>query len=216
MISQVKLLFLLIGTLCVSFPSSANEAVAPIVISGEIPEDIRSQLPSPPEGFGWKLYKNALFLKPSKWNERERASSDKGITMTVYAASPEEFSESKQFEMGITIQIISDSYKNHGAKAEQVIPIYLKPIVDTHKKEDVLMYAKKRIGDFESTIFRYRDAPAGLTPIIVHKFILANNTTDSVHIFTYESSEITWDENWDKYGTPFLSKVNVISTLPSI
>jgi hypothetical protein len=185
------------------------------LVKAEIPEDIKTQLPEPPQGFTWKLYKNALLLKPIQWKELEGASSGTGIPMTVYATSPEDFSETKQFEMGVTIQIISGPQKSHGVEAGNVALIYLKPIVDTHKKEEIIKFERETIGDFETTIFRYRDAPAGLKPIIVHKFILANNVTDSVHIFTFESPENTWTENWNDYGTPILSKVNVISTLPS-
>jgi len=60
------------------------------------------------------------------------------------------------------------------------------------------------------TFFRYRDAPPGLKPIIVHKFILANNSADSVHVFTFKGPADSWEENWAKYGTPILSKVNIL------
>jgi len=37
--------------------------------------------------------------------------------------------------------------------------------------------------------------------------MIANNELDSVHIFTFESPEATWAENWRKYGTPILRLV---------
>jgi hypothetical protein len=86
----------------------------------------------------------------------------------------------------------------------------LKPFLDAHKKEEVLFLEQSTKGDFERTFFRYRDAPPGLKPIIVHKFILANNVTDSVHIFTFESPVDLWQDNWARYGTPIFSKVNVL------
>ncbi len=183
--------------------------------TSQIPEDIKSQIPEPPEGFEWKLYKNAFFPKPLQWNELESSTNGKGIPMTVYATSPEKFSNTKYFEMGFTIQIISGPKKSHKVEASKVAILYLKPFVETHKKEEILMFEESTVGDFETMIFRYRDAPAGLIPIIVHKFILANNITDSVHVFTYESPESTWAENWTRYGEPILSKVNIITTLPS-
>ena len=180
-----------------------------------IREATKSQLPAPPEGFIWQLYKNAVFLKPGQWKEREMAASTIGIPVTVYAASPEDFSATKQFEMGLTLQIISGSQRIRNIEAKKMALAYLKPFLDAHKKEEVLMLAQSTRGDFERTFFRYRDAPQGLKPIIVHKFILANNVTDSVHIFTFESPVDTWDENWTKYGTPILSKVNVLPNVPA-
>ena len=39
---------------------------------------IESQLPAPPDGFGWQIYKNVVFAKPEKWNEAERKSESNG------------------------------------------------------------------------------------------------------------------------------------------
>jgi hypothetical protein len=175
---------------------------------------IEAQLPKPPEGFEWKLYQNAVFLKPKLWNERTEASAPGGIPMTAYASSPEDFSDTKQFEMGMTLQIISGSQKTRGIEAKKMVFAYLKPFIDAHKKEDVLMFEQKTQGDFERTYFRYKDAPPGLKPLIVHKFILANNVTDSVHVFTFESPAELWNENWASFGTPILSKINILPNAP--
>ena len=174
---------------------------------------IESQLPAPPDGFGWQIYKNVVFAKPEKWNEAERKSESNGIPITVYASSPEVFSQTKQFEMGFTIQIISSSEKIRKIDANTIALLYIEPFIKTHKKEEILLLDQNSMGDFERIFIRFRDAPPGLTPIIVHKFILANNTTDSVHIFTFESPVDSWEKNWDKYGTPILSKINVLSQI---
>lgn len=179
-----------------------------------IAEAIKSQLPAPPAGFVWRLYKNAVFLKPEQWKEQESSSQMAGIPVTVYAASPEDFSATKQFEMGVTLQIISGPGRIQHTEAKKMALAYLQPLFSTHKKEEILMLERSTRGDFERTFFRYRDAPAGLKPIIVHKFILANNVTDSVHIFSFESPAETWDDNWIKYGTPIFSKVNVMTNVP--
>lgn len=177
---------------------------------------VESQLPAPPDGFEWQIYKNVVFAKPVMWNEAEKASSSANIAITVYAASPEEFSQTKQFEMGLTIQIISGSQKIRKIDANTMALLYLKPFIETHKKEEVLLLDQNTNGDFERTYFRFRDEPPGLPPIIVHKFILANNTTDSVHVFTFESPIDSWQKNWDQYGTPIFSKINVLSQISPI
>ena len=181
----------------------------------QIQEAIKSQLLPPPEGFVWQLYKNAAFLKPRQWKEREMAGSTIGIPTTLYAASPEDFSATKPFEMGITLQIIRGSQRIRNFEAKKMVLVYLKPLFDAYKNENMLMFEQRTRGDFEQTFFRYRDAPQGLKPIIIHKFILANNVTDSVHIFTFESPAETWDENWTKYGVAILGNVNVLRDVPT-
>jgi hypothetical protein len=181
----------------------------------QVREAMKSQLPAPPEGFSWQLYKNVVFLKPIGWTEQEMTENIAGIPATTYAASPEAFSRAKQFEMGVTFQHISGSQRIRGIPAKKLALVYLKPFLDAHKKEEVLMLEKSTQGDFERTFFRYRDAPPGLKPIIVHKFIVANDVTDNINIFTFESPVETWDENWVKYGTPIISKLNVMPSVPS-
>jgi hypothetical protein len=195
--------------------ASAQEAKPPAPSIEQIREAIRTQLPAPPEGFAWQLYKNAVFPKPVEWREQQMAASTAGIPVTVFAASPEEFSATKQFEMGLTVQIISGSQRIRNIEARKMVLVYLKPFLDAHKPDEVMMLEQSTRGDFERTFFRYRDAPPGAKPIIVHKFILANNVTDSVHVFTFESPAATWDENWARYGTPILSKVNVLPNVPA-
>ncbi len=179
------------------------------------PEQIRaaihSQLPPPPAGFDWKLYKNAVFPKPAGWHERELKNPANAFT---YATSPEEFSGTKPFEMGLSVNIFTGTQRLRGLEAKKAALMYIKIDLDTHRKEDILILDQQPSGDYERTVFRYRDAPPGLKPVIIHKFILANNVTDSLHVFIFESPEATWAENWAKYGTPILSRLQVVAQLP--
>jgi hypothetical protein len=196
-----------------------------LVLAGDLPGQlpnveqslaiIKSQFPSPPTGFVWKLYKNVAFLKPEQWHEGEINTYISGIPYTTYAASPEEFSINKQFEMGVTVQLINNPQRIRGIEAKKMALVYIKPFLDTHKREEILILEQKTVGDFERTFFRYKDAPPGLKPIIVHKFILANNVTDNVNIITFESPADSWEENWAKYGTPILGKLNVLLNAPT-
>lgn len=179
------------------------------------PEQIRaainSQLPPLPAGFDWKLYKNAVFPKPAGWHERELKTPANSFT---YATSPEDFSGNKQFEMGMSVNIFTGTQRLRGLEAKKAALMYIKIDLDTHRKEDILILDQQPSGDYERTVFRYRDAPPGLKPVIIHKFILANNVTDSLHVFIFESPEATWAENWAKYGTPILSRLQVVAQLP--
>ncbi|MBA4327614.1 MAG: hypothetical protein C0428_05250 [Polaromonas sp.] len=197
--------------------ASTIAAAQPAPGAAPTPEQIRaaiqSELPAPPDGFSWQLYKNTVFLKPAGWHAQE-AKTPPGFPMATFATSPQAFSESSKFEMGLTVNVISGTQRLRGLEAKKAVALMLKPTLDVSKKEDVLVLSQQPAGDFERTIFRYRDAPSGMTPIIVHKFILANNVTDSVHIFMFESPEASWAENWAKYGAPVLSRLQVIPLLP--
>ncbi|MFG6432167.1 hypothetical protein [Roseateles sp. LYH14W] len=195
--------------------ASAQTAATTAPTKSQVQEAMKSQLLAPPEGFNWQLYKNVVFLKPAAWKAREMTQDLAGVAMSTYATSPEDFSRTQHFELGATIELISGSQRIRGIPAKRFVLGYLKPIVDKHKAEDVLMFEQKSQGDVEQTFFRYRDAPPGLVPVIVHKFIIANNATDRVNVFTFESPVETWDDNWAKYGTPIISKLNLLPHVPS-
>ena len=110
--------------------------------------------------------------------------------------------------MGVTLKITGNPGKSIKLEAKKLAFAYLKPVLDSHKKEEILMLE-------QSIFFLYGDAPPGLKPIIVQWLMLANNVTDSVHQFIFESPADTWDENWAKYGPPILGKLNVVASMPS-
>lgn len=180
----------------------------------QIRQAISSELPAPPAGFAWKMYKNTVFLKPSGWNEREINPPGNAFPFGTYATSPETFSETKQIEMGMTVQVFSGTQRLRGLEAKKAAVMFVQLALAKRKKEDVLMLSQIPSGDFERTVFRYRDAPPGLKPVIIHQFILANNVTDSMHVFMFESPEDTWAENWAKFGTPIISRLQVVPLLP--
>ena len=182
----------------------------PILTPEQLREVMKTELPAPPEGFSWQIYKNAVFPKPAGWTEGELPVTPKPVVMSTYATSPEAFSQTKPFEMGFTVQIITGTKRILKLDARKMALAYIRPLLVSHRKDEILILDQKPGGDFEQTFFRYRDAPPGLKPIIVHKFILANDKTDSVHIFTFESPVETWDANWAKFGTPILSRVSVV------
>jgi hypothetical protein len=180
----------------------------------QVREAMKSQFPAPPPGFAWKLFKNVIFLKPDKWNERERTDHVMDIPFATYATSLEKFSEKKPFEMGLTLEFISGSERITKIEVKNLPLALIKPLLDTHKKEDILLFEQGSQGGFKTTFFRYRDALPGLKPVIIHKFFLANGSTDIVNVITFESPEETWEENWRTYGTPIISKLNVLPNLP--
>jgi hypothetical protein len=209
--------FIAVGMLLASIGNLALAQDAPNVTPtlAQVREAMKSQFPAPPPGFAWKLYNNVIFLAPEKWNEREKTDYVAGIPFATYATSPEEFAGKKQFEMGLTIEFISGSERVTKIEVKKLPLALIKPILDSHKKEEILILEQGSRGDFDTTYFRYRDAPAGLTPIIIHKFFLANKTTDIVNVITFESPEGTWEQNWKIFGTPIIGQLKVLPNPPS-
>jgi hypothetical protein len=42
---------------------------------------------------------------------------------------------------------------------------------------------------------------------------ISDDAADVLYIFTYESPEASWEQNWTAFGTPLLSKVAVLPIL---
>ncbi len=177
-------------------------------------EAIDKSLPAAPEGLTWALYKNAVFLRPEKWYENEKSGSIGNIPTAAWAASPEAFSAGKPFETGITIQILRGPRKMREIEPAKMAMAYIKPFFDSHKREDILNFEQSKAGNIDLTSFRFRDAAPGLKPVIVHKLLLADNTRDTVHIFTFESPVDTWEANWAKVGAPFIQRAVVRPEIP--
>jgi hypothetical protein len=176
---------------------------------------IRDMLPEPAGGFEWVVYRNSAFLKPKGWNQKSLPDQPDKKLIGALAISPESFSEKKYFEHGFTAQVAAEFKKTNKVEPSKGAMLILKPIADQHEPEEVLLFDSKPSQIGTTFVLRYRDAPAGKTPIIVHKYLIANDTADTLHIFTYESPTADWEDNWKKFGTPILQKIAVLPFLPA-
>jgi len=140
------------------FAAAQESPARPLTIE-EAFETEKSQLPAPPEGFYWRLYGNSVFAMPHKWNEQQVKGRLFGIETMLLATSPEEFSATKQFEMGFTVEAFKDSRKNMKFDATRVVAMYLGPYLNPRAHNKVLILDKQVEGNFERTYFRYRNAP---------------------------------------------------------
>lgn len=159
-----------------------------------------------PTGFAWQQFRDVVFLSPNGWFEHTMVSSDNGFNLYTYATSPTDFSVKDKFETGFTIEIFSDLYKNKGIKAKTMAAM----LITSVKKEDILLLDSESHPGFELYYMRFKDETPGLTPIIVHRFMIANEQADAVHSFTFESPKDSWTKNWDEFGTPILKNIRLI------
>lgn len=199
--------------------AAAVMSLSPLVIAAESGGEekigfsaIKEMLPPPDSGFEWALFRNCAFQTPAGWNTRVMPDIPEKKT-GVFAQSPEEFSEQKQFEHGFTVQVIPEFSKATGLKPAKGAIGMIKQTSDQRPESDVLIFdnAKSPLG--LTFTFRYNDAPADKTPIVIHKYFIADDKSDVLYIFVYESPKESWDSNWKTFGTPLMKKIAVLPFL---
>lgn len=176
-------------------------------------DDIAKMLPKPEAGFSWAFFRNCAFLKPDGWSTKTRPDSPDKKGYGAHAQSPEEFSETKQFEHGFTVQILFKFKEKHGVGVNDGASLMIKAKMGDRPPTDVLVFEKRQSPIGMTYAFRYVDAPPGATPLIIHNFYIVDEAKDVIYLFTYESPKASWDENWAKFGTPLLKKILVVPTL---
>jgi hypothetical protein len=171
-------------------------------------ENARKQpVPAAPDGFVWRGMKNIIFLRPSEWHEQSIVQNIGPVPATLYASSPEMFGINQPFETGFTLRVADNIQKTAKMQASKFALAMLSPIFQSHQKADLLLFNQNKQDGFDLIYFRYRDAPKGMTPIIVHKFVMSNDAMDRSFEATFESPESTWNANWEKFGTPLIGKL---------
>lgn len=183
--------------------NGANQQIATPSIEKSSPQHI----PDAPEGFVWRGMRNVIFLRPENWKEQSLSQNIGPVPTVLYASSAENFGTEKPFETGFTLRIAYDIRKTVKMDASKFGQAMLSPIFQHHTKEDFKLFNQEKKGDFDLMYLRYRDAPQGMTPIIIHKFVMSNDATDTSYEATFESPENSWDANWAKFGSPIFGKI---------
>lgn len=174
-----------------------------------------THVPPAPDGFEWRQFSDVFALKPLGWHERSKVVTTTAPPTDLHATSPETFSETEFFETGFTLHVIRNANTLYGVNAEAVAAAHLVSFLQVRAKEDILLLDEKVQGGILRMIARYVDRSPGLRPVMVHKFLAANNSADSVHVFTFESPVETWDENWAMYGETILGNLCMRQDTPA-
>lgn len=178
-------------------------------------KNLEKELGTAPDGFSWNFCRNAISLKPDGWFVHDVTQNLHGPVQTTHAMSPVDFSASKPFETGFTVGIFTNLKKYGQPEPSKSASILIGMVLNSHAREDILHLRRDKKGEFDLFWIRYRDAPPGQTPIIVHQFYVADDVTDNLNFFIFESPEDKWDENWKKYGEVILKRVSVIPGYPN-
>jgi hypothetical protein len=162
-------------------------------------ELLLSQLPEAPEGFKWIMFQGVALRKPIEWSEYK--------TDRVYTSSVESIVKYGKFETGITIQRVAKTKKLKNIPAMEYAVDFVKSL-EADKNNKTLKLTFGGTKDTGNIIYRYRNAPPNLKPIIVHKFLIANENEDFVVIATIESPEKKWNHIWKKYGLVIFKQIS--------
>ena len=173
-------------------------------------------LPQPPGGFEWKQFRNVDFLQPLSWHVivQETPPIKDGVGMDVYATSPQRFSDAAPFETGFTIQVMSGMKSGVWPGTKPVLAKYITSFLQRIEKTNVLMFEEGRQKNLEVINFCYRDIIEGQLSVIVHKLIAMSEELETIYVYTFESPESTWQQQWSRYGALILHHIAMAESAP--
>ena len=179
---------------CLSF--STVFAAEPARPANETP------LPKEPAGYRWERFTEvqSAFLCPDGWYTFHKA----GTNSHTYVISKESVATNGLFETGLTLQAVKGLLTKKGVSPSGFAVQMAQGLLEKHENT-TLSTQDISSGPFKAFFLRYRNAPATVKPIVVHKVFIANNKKDTLFIVTFEAPEKQWDEAW-RLGEPMVKK----------
>lgn len=176
-------------------------------------DQVKEGLPPPPDGFDWTLFQNAVFLQPAHWHvaTKDVPSTAALQGRSIYAASPVPFSDTKPFDTGLTLEVLSGMTSPAWVSAKHAFANYVDGYLSQIRDDDILLASDKQQRGIDTVVLRFRDTRFDLPPEIVHKFALIHHALEVVHVYTFETPESLWAEHWARYGTPILGNVTMVA-----
>ncbi len=170
-------------------------------LKAEEEKEIHKMLPEPASGYVWKVFRGVAIQRPIKWHEHSEGGT--------YCSSVESVSENGMFETGVTVEVLRDVKKRSGKNPSLLAALMLKALDDKPENKR-LSFTDNKHQDFETVVYRYRNAPPELSPIIVHKYFQVSDEKDFINIITFESTEKDWDKYWKNEGETIVDKVVMV------
>ena len=152
----------------------------------------KKDLPEAPMGYVWKWCKSiqAGFLLPNGWFFKEVGDEE----TKAFFITKEPIDKENLYNTGFSANVIKNSLK----KTSMIPSEYAKKFIDRMKSLtqasgvgliSVGNYFKGKGGFF-------RSKPKGLGIIVQYMLVLGNDTTGTLYIFSFESPEVNWDNEW--------------------
>jgi hypothetical protein len=150
-------------------------------------------LAAPPAGFTWQALpeSKAAMPLPAGWYYQANIQKEG----TTYYLTQEEISESKEFQTGLSLQVV----RKTKAKTKRPAPEYAELLMMRTGFAPGQRQLEKSAaveGAIHQWTVRYRDAPPDADARIVFQMALANAKTDTLYLLTFESLEKDWPEAW--------------------
>ena len=151
------------------------------------------RLTAPPTGFAWQPLPaaKAAVLLPAGWYYRAEGTK----AALTYYLTQEAIGESGEFATGLSLQVVrkARTHIRHPA-AEYAELLLLRTGFGPGRQR--LDQASSVEGAWHRWSVRYREAAPGAEPRIIYQLALANATTDTLYLLTFESPEKDWPEAW--------------------
>jgi len=148
-------------------------------------------LPKPPDGFKRVMIcdDKMSLLQPDGWYFKK--VSDKP-DVEGYFVTKEKIETNGIFETGLSLNIAKNVKKQTGKKPSEYAAHYLAKQARRGKELDVF---SRELGPFQNIGGRFlvKDKQGEL---ILHFYIIANDTTGTIFIYMFESPKEKWDEAW--------------------
>jgi hypothetical protein len=132
----------------------------------------------------------------------------------VAAFTPTPLQRDGTFETGFTLQLL---WNPRGSEDGGILPIAYAIIgeLESNKRDNTPLQRgimQERMGR-KVIITRHRNAPPGLTPVIIHRMLIIDEKQSLLYAAIFESPENSWTENW-KIGEEILRRILIAFTQP--
>jgi|SRR6476661_519285 len=146
-----------------------------------------------PSGFHWQVLPlaKAAMLLPDGWYFKSEGDKQ---AMTYYLTQ-DAIGETGDYQTGAALHVV----RKVKAKLKQPATAHAEKLMmraGFGKGQQMLEKSALGSGPRPLAWVRYRDAPPDAEVRIVYQLALANGSTDTLYLFTFESPEAEWPEAW--------------------
>jgi hypothetical protein len=208
----VGAMFTLTGCAGGSTPSAPakptqSSTIPPVTLNNSFND---AALPDAPDGFAWQKIEpiDVAVLTPIGWKEHQR---DIGYSR-IFAFSDEPLDAKGFFETGLTVKLLWHPYFMPGTEEKAVDDLLVgiaKGIKNNTADNTVIRGTREVQYGKPMLVVRYRNAPKGMTPIIVHTVAIGDPQTGLVYQFIFEGPESRWEKIWE-IGDQIMSRLIIL------
>ena len=165
-------------------------------------------LPEPPKGFSWQQlpFVKAAFLLPEGWFFKFITDDNKDGKY-LYYLTKENIDQKGGYETGFEVRVI----RGVPSKARGKLPseYSAEAVEKTEKKVKFVKKWDEKKGVFKEIGYIYVDSSDANASVTVHRLYIANDTTGTVYILTFEGPTKVWDGLWKTIGEPIFKNISI-------